>query len=263
MYGYYKVGVIMINTFISDLDRTIIHSKSPGYKCVEFNGKKEITYMTEKSYVLLKSLLKKPDFLFVPCTMRDIKKVNRVGIIDAYKCPILICDNGAQIYIYGKLDSFWNKNMREMVPRGEVLNIIEHLINIGIEKTWIRNIDDFYVSIHTGNSNDSVSIYNRIKDDFSDKIDVFVVGSKVFVINKQINKKNAVEYILNKFGIDNYILSGDSLVDKGFTGLGKSILPAHASFCHNSSVITSSKGIYSSEEILEFVKNEFYRKGVY
>ena len=41
----------MKNVFITDLDRTIIHSKNPDYICVEKYNDREITFMTEKSLI--------------------------------------------------------------------------------------------------------------------------------------------------------------------------------------------------------------------
>ena len=51
--------------FITDLDRTIIHSKHKGYKCVEKLGDKEITYMTDYAYDKLQELLKREEFIFM------------------------------------------------------------------------------------------------------------------------------------------------------------------------------------------------------
>ena len=64
----------MKNVFITDLDRTIIHSKNPDYTCVEKYNDREITFMTEKSLIGLKELLSKEDFVFIPCTMRKFHK---------------------------------------------------------------------------------------------------------------------------------------------------------------------------------------------
>lgn len=50
--------------FITDLDRTIIHSKHKGYKCVEKLGDREITYMTNYAYDKLQELLKNQLLMF-------------------------------------------------------------------------------------------------------------------------------------------------------------------------------------------------------
>lgn len=137
--------------FITDLDRTIIHSKHKGYKCVEKLGDKEITYMTDYAYDKLQELLKREEFIFIPCTMRNINQTLRVDFIRDYNPKIIICTNGAQIYIDGKLDKAWDKQMKSLCNQDELnenINYLEKLKKeykerIGVIE--IRNIEDSYI----------------------------------------------------------------------------------------------------------------------
>ena len=92
--------------FITDLDRTIIHSKHSGYRCVEKLGDREITYMTDYAYEKLHELLKIEEFMFIPCTMRNINQTLRVDFIRCYNPKIIICTNGAQFTLMESLMKF-------------------------------------------------------------------------------------------------------------------------------------------------------------
>ena len=84
---------------------------------------------------------------------------------------------------------------------------------------------------------------------------------KIFIINKNIDKSFAVDYIIKKFNIKNLITSGDSEVDKEFTKKGISILPKHSVFKHNNSIITNKNKIASTEDIVEII-DEIMRKKI-
>ena len=125
--------------FITDLDRTIIHSKHIGYKCVEKLGDREITYMTDYAYEKLHELLKREEFMFIPCTMRNINQTLRVDFIRSYNPKIIICTNGAQIYIDGKLDEIWDKQMKALCDKNELNRNIKYLEKLKEEYKSYRN----------------------------------------------------------------------------------------------------------------------------
>ena len=158
--------------FITDLDRTIIHSKHKGYKCVEKLGDKEITYMTDYAYDKLQELLKREEFIFIPCTMRNINQTLRVDFIRDYNPKIIICTNGAQIYIDGKLDEAWDKQMKSLCNQDELnenINYLEKLKKeykerIGVIE--IRNIEDSYITVKCIDSYEAEKLYNIINNKF-------------------------------------------------------------------------------------------------
>lgn len=240
--------------FITDLDRTIIHSKNKGFKCVEYNGEKEITYMTEKSYKELLNILALSNFNLIPCTMRNLNQTLRISFIREYNPKIIICTNGASIYIDGVLDKEWDLRIRKIVTREEVEEKIKLLKTLNIISCDIRNIEDFYIAIKFDSIKDADDSFNIIKDNFKCPDKVIKVHSKIFIINENINKIYAVNYIIEKFNLQNVITSGDSEVDKEFTTKGKCILPRHASFMHENANITEKEGVHSTEDILEIIK---------
>lgn len=246
-----------MKAFITDLDRTIIHSKNPGFTCVETYGDREITFMTDKSITLLNELLHRKDIEFIPCTMRKYHQTIRVSFIGDYNPKYMICENGAQIFINGVLDSEWESYMRTVVSEKEVEEGIDKIKSLNLNTKDILNIDGFYIAISFYNEGDADIAFNQIKPLFKKPYNVIQVGRKMFVIHEKIDKTHAVEYLINTYKIDDVITSGDSDADKEFTKIGKSILPKHASFKHDSSVITNQSGIHATEEILEYVLEQF------
>lgn len=247
--------------FITDLDRTIIHSRNKGYKCVEKIGEREITYMTDESYNKLQELLKNNLFIFIPCTMRSINQTLRVDFIREYNPKIIICTNGAQIYINGQLDKEWDKKIKSLCDYERLNFNIKYLLELKelykekIKVLEVRNIEDFYITIKCENSTEAEKFYEVIKDNFDEELVVLRIYAKIFIIHKEINKVHAVDYIIYKFNIKRLITAGDSEVDERFTKRGISILPKHSSFKHKKAIITEKSNIKSTEDILEIICN--------
>lgn len=240
--------------FITDLDRTLIHSKNKGYKCVESIGEKEITYMTEKSYNDFLSLLKIEYFKFIPCTMRNINQTLRIDFIREYNPKIVICSNGAQIYIDGKLDDFWGKEMRKIKSNEEVQEEITYIKSLNLAYKEVRNIEGFYVTIKCNSEEEAKANSLKLVGKFGNKIKIIHIGIKIFIIDKRINKINAVDYIIKKYDIKKLFTAGDSEVDREFTKRGVSIIPKHSSFKHENSYITEKEGIFSTEDIINYLR---------
>lgn len=245
--------------FITDLDRTIIHSKNKGYRCVEMMGEREITYMTDESYNKLQELLKNNSFIFIPCTMRNIKQTLRVDFIREYNPQIIICTNGAQIYINGQLDKEWDKKIKSLCDYERLNDNIKYLSELkenhkeDIKVLEVRNIEDFYITIKCEDSIEAEKFYEIIKDNFDEELIVLRIDAKIFIIHNEIDKVHAVDYIIDKFNIKRLITAGDSEVDEQFTKRGISILPKHSSFKHEKSIITEKNNIKSTEDILEII----------
>ena len=245
--------------FITDLDRTIIHSKHRGYKCVEKLEDREITYMTDYAYEKLQALLRREEFIFIPCTMRNINQTLRVDFIRDYNPPIIICTNGAQIYIDGKLDEAWDKQMKSLCNQDELnenINYLEKLKKkykerIGVIE--IRNIEDSYITVKCIDSYEAEKLYNIINNKFGKNINVLRIEAKIFIIHNRINKVYAVDYIIERFNIKKLITSGDTEVDREFTSRGITILPKHSSFKHEKAIITEKSKIHATEEILDYI----------
>lgn len=241
----------MKNYFVTDLDRTIIHSKNPTFKCVEKMGDREITYMTDKSYLLLQELLQKVEF--IPCTMRNLKQTLRVDFIREYNPKYIICTNGAQIYIDNELDKNWDTYMKSLLKPNEVKNIIRKIECLRLNANEIRDIESFYVALKFNTIEDATNSLEGLRGLVGDDYVVSQSRVKVFLINKKIDKANALNYLKEKYNFKYVHTAGDSIYDMKFTGLDYvySYLPKHAEFSHKKAYISKQDGIHSTEDILQ------------
>ena len=248
----------MKKVFITDLDRTMVHSENPDFICVEKEGERKITYMTKESINHLNELLSRKDFVFVPCSMRNYAQTMRINFISNNMPRYMICENGAKIYVDGNLDEKWSLYMRSIINSDYVIEGINKIKALKYNFRDIKNIDDFYIAVSFYDEKESDASYSEISSIFSHPYNVFKVGRKIFIIHNKIDKYYAVKYLVENYDIKCFITSGDTEVDKKFTRLGKCVLPKHASFTHDNAYITSKPGIHSTDEILDFVDNFFY-----
>ena len=191
--------------------------------------------------------------------MRNINQTFRVDFIRDYNPKIIICTNGAHIYIDGKLDKAWDKQMKSLCNQDELnenINYLEKLKKeykerIGVIE--IRNIEDSYITVKSIDSYEAEKLYNIINNKFGKNINVLRIEAKIFIIHNIINKVYAVDYIIERFNIKKLITSGDTEVDREFTSRGITILPKHSSFKHEKAIITEKSKIHATEEILDYI----------
>ena len=93
----------MVN-LISDLDSTLIYSRQPNHKIIEYYEGRPITFMTQTAFDTLERLVANPNFQLIPCTLRSFEQTMRVEFLKKNMPKYMICDDGASIYINGILD---------------------------------------------------------------------------------------------------------------------------------------------------------------
>lgn len=263
--------------FITDLDRTIIHSKHPEEPVVEWMvqtkmvnrpdlderaveevvERRAVTHMTQQAQNQLAELLSNPRFLFVPCTMRNKQQVERIDFLKAYQPSFMICTNGAQIYRNGQLDLVWDAKMRALVSKEDVLRDQQLVESQQLPPAEIRRTEEFYLTLKFEAETDAQVAVGVLKEVFPPrKRQVIQVGRKVFVIHPHIDKVHAVDYLMQDQAWEEEVYTaGDSIVDQWFTTRGQAILPAHATFKGSlSAVRTTQRGIRATEEILAYLK---------
>lgn len=240
----------------SDLDKTLIFAGYPEEKCVEQYQERNITFMTEKAHTLLEEVLN--SLTFIPCTMRSLTQTNRIYFIRDYKPKYMICTNGAEIFIDGKLDTNWEKLMRERISEEKTLEIQKLIDSLGLDLIENRNVNGFYLALKfkTNKLDNEMKIISEIlPDDYviqQDKI-------KIFVLPKTINKAFAITYLKDTYLDKKEILvAGDSNADEAMTKLDyvTAFIPAHATFKNEKAIRTKLDGITSTEELLTNILNK-------
>lgn len=242
--------------FISDLDKTLIFSGYTDEKCVEKYQNRDITFMTKKGFQLLQEVFQK--VTFIPCTMRNINQTNRIDFIKNYNPKYMICTNGCEIYINGILDENWNSQVREKISVNEILNLQKIVEKTDLDILENRNVNNFFLALKF-NKTDLNNEIEYLKNIIPSHYNIQQDKHKIFLLNKLIDKSNAIHYLKNKYlDNENIIVAGDSNADENMTKLSyvKAYIPKHATFENKKAYRTESEGIMSTEEILkQILKN--------
>lgn len=261
--------------YASDLDQTLIYSRStfmlngtydPDIRLIELLNGEEISFMTEKAIKLLRDIA--DNLMFVPVTTRTIEQYTRISVFqEEVKPKYAITSNGGNILYLGKIDQMWRDKVLERIDHEcmaeqEMLAEFNRLAN----DSWVlrgKKADDlFYYFIV-----DLDRVPSDELEEFGKWLDrqgwnLSLQGRKLYLVPKVCNKKDAVQYVMEKEGEGRLIASGDSLLDLCFLSAAQyAIAPAHGELFERTESeqdmehirFTASAGIASSEEILEMV----------
>lgn len=211
--------------FTSDLDRTLIYSKSmmENYPVageaipIEYKGDEVISYMSQHSIGLLRQFNEKQ--LFVPVTTRAVYQYER---IDVFKNDIqpkyAITSNGGTILVDGKPDLEWEKVIRRKLSETSIPN--EDLLNVFAEirhEEWVAKefyVDELFYMFHVQKERvpyvELAAFEKRLA-----KLGwcLFLHGRKLYILPIHLNKAYAVAHLQNYLAYDTHVAAGDSLMD--------------------------------------------------
>lgn len=197
-----------------DLDNTVIYSykKDIGqYKrTVEIYHEREISFITEKTYELLKKVKEK--MLVVPTSTRTIEQYERIRL-GVGRFPYALVCNGGILLINGERDPEWYKDSLKNIKesRDELDKAIKFLEKDIRRSFELRFIEELFIFTKCEGP-DRVVKDLKEKLDIS-KVDVFHNGTKVYVVPKNLSKGNAVKRFKKYIEADMVIAAGDSEFD--------------------------------------------------
>lgn len=262
--------------FASDLDQTIIYSRKSfrtpieesEIQLVEMLEGKEISFMTIRAISLLKQIHNQ--VTFIPVTTRTIEQFQRIKIFqNEIIPPYVVTSNGGNILKQGKIDQEWSKIVTKQLS-SECAHIedILHKFQEICHGEWVisqKIADDLFCYSIVDNK----KIPNHELNSFLAWLsgqgwNYSLQGRKLYFVPKPVNKRNAVEYIQQKYEDKVLITAGDSLLDQCMLEYANyAFAPLHGELSEykmfDSLQRTEKKGIYASEEILEHVINLYKR----
>ncbi|WP_051525176.1 hypothetical protein [Exiguobacterium artemiae] len=259
--------------FASDLDRTLIYSRSSA-EC-HLNNSTLVEYYDNKpnSYIensVLKDLMEFSEKnLFIPVTTRTVDQYKRISLFqEKIKPKFAIVANGAVLLIDGKRSQEWDEIiLAEHHNYKKKKKELIQFILFNIEKKCIINLKEaeeyfLYLILNVEYINDDkitkVSKWAENKEWI-----VSQQGRKIYFIPRYINKRAPLQYLKEKQNICGEIFaSGDSILDYPLIKYADfSIVPLHGEIiCYDSTLNkTSERGIKSSVEIMKKV-NEYSKK---
>lgn len=200
--------------FHADLDNTLIYS----YKheigrdktCVEIYQNREISFMTDSSYQMLKQVREK--VLLVPTTTRTVEQYQRIDLGIGNPKYALVC-NGGVLLVDGREDANWYEESLESVRDSQMeLEKAEQYLEKDPNRSFeVRNIRRLFLFTKSAKPQESMEGLKKILN--LTLVDVFCNGAKVYVVPKRLSKGEAVRRFRKRVGAEYVIAAGDSEFD--------------------------------------------------
>lgn len=255
--------------FASDLDRTLIFSKSalrdfPNYDGqelipIEKKSEEKVAFMTKTSYGLLQTIASK--LLFVPVTTRSLEEYNRI-LFHELPVEYAVTTNGANIFYNGRILSEWNENVRKQlidisIGKEELIESLSPFIQrIPGE---MRIVEDLFVYFYLSESID-LELLDEIKGSLLEKgWRLSLQGRKLYFMPIPISKGRAVKFIQEREGKTTLIGAGDSLFDDDFLQHCQyPFVPSHGELARSMElkkqyILTQDVGVKGGEELLRSI----------
>jgi len=243
--------------FHSDLDNTLIfsykHEIGEAKRCVEIYQGREVSFITEATYHLLKKLPKQ--ILLIPTTTRTEEQYRRIDLGLGQPQYALVC-NGGVLLVHGQEEEAWYRESMELVAecRGELQRAEEILLKDADRSFEVRNIRDLFLFTKSKEPELSAGKLRKALD--MKKMNVFTNGVKVYAVPKKLNKGEAVRRFRERFHPERVIAAGDSAFDlpmlaEADMGLAPEAL--EGKYVLGKNVHCMEKGRVFSERVLEYV----------
>lgn len=263
--------------FASDLDRTLIYSKRfIGDMCkddlvaVETNNNKVTSFMTRESLDLLKEIAS--NVMLVPITTRTKDQYLRINIFEEeISNKYAVTTNGGSIFIDRKLDTDWDTMIKEKLKDcQDIEKVIEMqrrmVTNPAITKRRVAEDMFFYNVIDL--DKDKSSNFDEFDEYLSENgWTKYDQGRKIYYVPDALTKKKALIYIMEREGIKNSLVAGDSLLDLSMLEIAsKGFVPLHGELAnflnddHKKYINLMSEGFKGTEELLNIIRNACNKK---
>lgn len=200
--------------FFTDLDNTIIysykHDIGPYKRNVEWYQGREISFITEETYKLLKEVKEK--ILIVPVSTRTTEQYKRIDLGVGELAYALVCNGGILLKNGSRVEEWYEDSLYHIKESNDEMSKGLRLLETDRRRRFeLRFIDDLFVFTKC---DDPGHVVEDLKEKLDESlVDVFNNGVKIYVVPKNLNKGQAVrrflEYVKEKYAI----AAGDSAFD--------------------------------------------------
>lgn len=200
--------------FHADLDNTMIYSYKHDIgqekKCVEIYQGREISFVTDRTFCLLKRVAEQVQF--VPTTTRTIEQYQRIDLGIGIPKYALVC-NGGVLLVDGREEKEWYAESLSFIEDCQpVLSEAEKILAGDANRSFeVRNIKKLFIFTKSSCPENTVHILKRYCDE--ECVDVFSNGEKVYVVPKSLNKGMAVRRLRKRLNAEMVLAAGDSEFD--------------------------------------------------
>lgn len=200
--------------FNMDLDNTLIfsykHHMGPGKKCVEIYQDREISFITQDTFRLLKEIVKA--CTFVPTTTRTKEQYDRIDLGIGVPEYALVCNGGVLLENGKECDEWYQESLKLVSDCQGQLAIGQKMLEEDKDRSFeVRNIRNLFLFTKSASP---IQTMGRLRNQLDlAKVDVFNNGIKVYVVPKELNKGSAVLRLKRRLGAKFLIAAGDSEFD--------------------------------------------------
>lgn len=203
-----------MTVFCTDLDNTMIysykHEIGEDKRCVEIYQGREISFITQETYILLGEVKKQA--MIVPVTTRTVDQYQRIDL-GVGTFPYALTCNGGVLLIDGCEDESWYQESLQLIrgSRQELLRAVELLEQEKRRTFEVRFIRELFIFTKC---EEPEMVVDELKSSLDENlVDVFHNGIKVYVVPKELSKGKAIERFRAYVGAERVIAAGDSEFD--------------------------------------------------
>lgn len=254
--------------FNADLDNTLIFSYKHNIGIEKLNVElyqgREISFMTELSFKLLKEVNKKA--VFVPTTTRTAEQYKRIDFGMGPLKYALVC-NGGILLKDGIEDEDWYQKSLELAgPASAELDKAAGFLEKDLRRSFeVRFINRLFVFTKCRESLQVVKTLRSLLNTLL--VEVFNNGEKIYVLPKKLNKGKAIlrfrEKLSSEFNLEapKILAAGDSEFDTAMSRTADVFIAPYNSqavFGQSKNLIFMSGKQVFSDEMLQYILNYIY-----
>ena len=250
-------GELMI-AFHSDLDNTLIfsykHDIGKAKRCVEIYQEREVSFITEATYRLMKQLPEQ--ILLIPTTTRTEEQYRRIDLGLGQPRYALVCNGGVLLADGREEEEWYRESVKLTAECRKELREAERILTEDADRTFeVRNIRELFLFTKSEKPERSAGRLRAALD--MERMDVFTNGVKVYAVPKKLNKGEAVKRLRKRLCPQKVIAAGDSAFDlpmllEADVGLAPEELAQ--TYGLGEKIVRMKRGKVFSEQILEYLQ---------
>jgi len=213
-----------------DLDNTIFQTKKRNkngtVQATNTENSENVSYMTKAQEAFFNLFLESENSMIIPTTARNLEQYNKTLISKNEKIKIAVLYFSAVILENNEVDRVWEKHIQEKylslkISIDEMYKYIESIIDKDIFR--LCNVDGFYVSLR--NMSNKFKVVTEENKNLIEKLESFLdpdeyyiahENKNISIVPKFLDKRIAVEFLIEKYKPSLAVGAGDSLSDISF-----------------------------------------------
>ena len=214
-----------------DLDDTIFQTKRKNQNGIiavtEHQNPNTVSYMTRAQEIFTDIFFSYPDLEIIPVTARNKEQYFRTSISKDKRVKNYVTCFGSDINNNQNIDEEWSLIVKEkyLAMTLKLNDLLENIMDIADDNFNIHISDNNYIVIK--NKSKDIDIYASQNDQLKASL-AKILNKEYFIhfnsnhlaiVPQFVNKRHAVEYLINKLSPELTIGAGDSISDYSFMSL--------------------------------------------